>query len=318
MVGARPALNKDRFLAGALLGLVAAVAWGAQFPIASRILTVIDPFYFTVIRYVLVSLILVILLAMYEGVEAIRLDGRGTSVWFYGTMAFTGYNFLVFLGQKMAGQAGAVLAAIMMALMPMVFVLVLWILRRTKPSAVTLGCIAAAFVGVSLVITRGDITALSSTTGNLVPSLMILAGVFAYVVYTIGASTLPWSPLRYTTLTCILGTVTGLAIVVAATLAGQLAVPTIATLSAIHWEMGYMIIISGVLAQFCWNASNTALTPINGVLFVNLVPVATFVIEILTGYRMGVLEVVGIVITISALVANNLTQRQLPQVQRAR
>ncbi len=308
---------KDRVLAGALLGLVAGVAWGAQFPIAGIALTVIDPFYFTVVRYVGVSLILAILLVASEGVRALRPDGSGTRVWLYGTMAFTVYNFLVFLGQKIAGPSGAVLASIMMALMPMTSVLVLWVSRKITPSPVTLGCIVAAFLGVSLVITRGDLSALSSTSGNLIPALMILTGVFAWVIYTIGGSTLPWSPLRYTTLACILGTASALVIVVLATLAGSLAVPAADTLSAIRWEMGYMIVVSGVFAQFCWNAGNRALTPINGILFINLVPVTTFVIAILSGYNMSTLEVVGAVVTIAALVSNNLYQRKLLRTQNA-
>jgi hypothetical protein len=51
--------------------------------------------------------------------------------------------------------------------------------------------------------------------------------------------------------------------------------------------MGYMVVISGVLALFSWNAGNRALTPIDGVLFINVVPVTTFVISIRSGYNMG-------------------------------
>lgn len=69
--------------------------------------------------------------------------------------------------------------------------------------------------------------------------------------------------------------------------------------------MGYMIVISGVLAIFSWNVGNRALTPINGILFINLVPVTTFVISILSGYHMSKLEVTGAIITIAALVSNN-------------
>ena len=64
-----------------------------------------------------------------------------------------------------------------------------------------------------------------------------------------------------------------------------------------------------MLAQFAWNAGNRALTPINGILFINLVPVTTFVIAVLWGYAMSRLEVAGAVVTIAALVANNLHQR---------
>jgi len=135
--------------------------------------------------------------------------------------------------------------------------------------------------------------------------------VFAWVIYTIGGSSFTWSPLRYTTLSCLLGTASALVIVVLATIAGYLKVPAVGTLSTIRWGMCYMIVISGVLAVFSWNAGNHALTPLNGILFINLVPVTTFVISILFGYHMSTLEVVGAGATIAALVSNNLYQRTL-------
>jgi drug/metabolite transporter (DMT)-like permease len=274
-------------------------------------LKVIDPFYFTLLRYMAVSLILVLILIVCEGVEALSFEGRGKWVWFYGTMAFTVYNFLVFLGQKTAGPSGAVLASIMMALMPITSVLVMWVYKKTTPSKFTLGCIVVAFLGVSLVITKGDTRVLSSPSGNLIPAVLILTGVFAWVIYTIGGGNFTWSPLRYTTLGCILGTASALVIVVLATIVGYLKIPAVDTLLTIRWEMGYMIVISGVLAIFSWNAGNRALTPINGILFINLVPVTTFVISIMFGYHMSKLEVAGAVVTIVALVSNNLYQRSI-------
>jgi drug/metabolite transporter (DMT)-like permease len=302
---------QDKLIVGALFCLIAGVTWGAQFPIAGSALKLIDPFYFTLLRYMAVSLILMLLLIVSEGTKAFSFESRAAWVWFYGTMAFTVYNFLVFLGQKTAGPSGAVLASIMMALMPITSVLVMWVYKKTTPSTFALGCIVVAFLGVSLVITKGDISVLSSTSGNLSPALLILTGVFAWVIYTIGGSNFTWSPLRYTTLSCILGTASTLVIVVLATIAGYLKVPAVDTLSTIRWEMGYLIVISGVLAVFSWNAGNRALTPINGILFINLVPVTTFVISILSGYNMSTLEVVGAVVTIAALVSNNLYQRKL-------
>jgi drug/metabolite transporter (DMT)-like permease len=235
---------------GALYCLVAGVAWGAQFPIAGSALKLIDPFYFTLLRYLAVSLILVALLIIAEGTKALRFEGKAGRVWFFGTMAFTVYNFLVFLGQKTAGPSGAVLASIMMALMPITSVLVMWVYKRTTPSTFTMGCILVAFLGVSLVITKGDIGVLSSTSGNLMPALLILTGVFGWVIYTVGGSNFNWSPLRYTTLSCVLGTASALVIVVLATIAGYLKVPDVETVATIRWEMGYMIVISGVLAIF--------------------------------------------------------------------
>lgn len=89
------AVMKDKILLGALYCLVAGVAWGAQFPIAGSALNLIDPFYFTLLRYLAVSLILVALLIIAEGTKAFSFEGKPKWVWFFGTMAFTVYNFLV-------------------------------------------------------------------------------------------------------------------------------------------------------------------------------------------------------------------------------
>jgi len=140
---------KDQSIVGVLFCLIAGMTWGAQFPIAGGMLKLIDPFYFTVLRYMAVSLILVLLLVVFEGAKALSFEGRARRVWFYGTMAFTIYNFLVFLGQKIAGPSGAVLASIMMALMPIISVLVMWVYKKSTPSTFTLGCIVVAFLGVS-------------------------------------------------------------------------------------------------------------------------------------------------------------------------
>jgi drug/metabolite transporter (DMT)-like permease len=302
---------RDRVVAGTLFCLVAGVAWGAQFPIAGSALKVIDPFYFTVLRYMAVSLILVLLLIFSEGVRALSFENKAWKIWFFGTMAFTFYNFLVFVGQKTAGPSGAVLASIMMALMPMMSVLVTWVYKRAAPGKFTLTCILIAFLGVSMVITKGDVSVLSSTSGDLIPALLILAGVFGWVIYTIGGSSVSWSPLRYTALSCALGTASALVLVVLATATGTLEVPDLAAVSAIRWEMAYMIVISGVLAIFSWNAGNRALTPINGILFISFVPLTTFVISILSGYNMSSREAIGAAITIGALVSNNLYQRRI-------
>lgn len=89
-----------------------------------------------------------------------------------------------------------------------------------------------------------------------------------WVLSTVGGSTFSWSPLRYTTLSCILGSASALVMVGLATIAGYLKVPDVETVAAIRWGMGYMIVISGVLAVFSWNAGNRALTPITGIRFV--------------------------------------------------
>ncbi|TPG82453.1 DMT family transporter [Brevibacillus laterosporus] len=304
-------MKTDNIMKGAFLCLVASVAWGAMFPVAESAFEFIDPFYFSVIRYSVVSLILIGLLVWKEGFKALRLEGRGWSLWFFGTMAFTCYNLLVFWGQNQLGTSGVILASVMEALMPMLSVLVLWIYKSNKPKPFTIGCIAVALVGVFMVITKGDVKSFLIGGSSIFAVLLIFIGVLGWVIYTIGGNHFSeWSVLRYSTLSCVLGTLTSGLIVLTLTTLNILQVPTMTSILSAGNELAFMIIFPGVIALISWNAGIKLLSPINGTLFINFVPVTTFIISVMQGYHMTIYDVGGTTLIIMALVCNNLYQRK--------
>jgi drug/metabolite transporter (DMT)-like permease len=131
------------------------------------------------------------------------------------------------------------------------------------------------------------------------------------VIYSLGAAELPeFSPLRYTTLTAALGwlTITGATVVAVAT--GLVALPSGHQLWAVTPQIAYLTIPGAFVAVLTWNAAIGILGPQNAVLFGNLIPVTTFAIEIVRGYRPNAVELAGAAVTIGALVANNLLARR--------
>ncbi|WP_232695877.1 DMT family transporter [Brevibacillus daliensis] len=309
-------MKSNIILKGALLCLIASMAWGAMFPVAESAFAFIDPFYFSVIRYVLVSIILFVLLWVKEGKKALRLEGRGLPLWFFGTMAFTVYNLLVFTGQNQLGASGVILASVMEALMPMISVLLLWIFNQNRPKPITVGCMGIALVGCFLVATKGDFQSFLLGGNALFPVLLIFAGVLGWVIYTIGGDQFShWSPLRYSTLSCLLGTATSVIVVFFLTLFGFLDVPSISALGAIAPEMSFMVVIAGVIALLSWNAGIKILQPINGILFINFVPVTTFAISLMQGYEMTMYDIVGTLFIMLALISNNLYQRRTAKIK---
>lgn len=125
-------MKRDRILIGGLLCLLASMSWGAMFPVAHSALKHVDALYFSLIRYSAVTVILIALLWLKEGREAFRLGKEGKRLWFFGTMAFTVYNFGIFLGQDMLGTSGIIIASIMEALMPMLTVVFMWLTIRSS------------------------------------------------------------------------------------------------------------------------------------------------------------------------------------------
>lgn len=311
---------RNSVLFGAFLCFIASASWGAMFPVANHAFHHIDPFYFTIFRYIGVTIILIPLLLWKEGKKAFRLDGKGWELWFFGTMAFTVYNLLIFWGEDLLGEPGIMVASVMEALMPMLSIVIVWLLTRNRPHGMTLFFVFTAFIGAIMVISKGNIVSFLSATTDIVPSLYIFIAVIGWVVYTMGGSKFHkegWSALRYSTLTCLLGTVTATIITFAITWSGYVSVPTLATIKTTSPHIAFMIIFPGFIALLGWNVGVSILSPLNALLFINFVPVTTLVISIAMGSTLTAFDFIGTAFIIFSLIANNIfirmQQRNTPE-----
>lgn len=302
---------RNSIFIGAILSAIAAASWGAMFPVANDAFKHINPFYFTIIRYLPVAAILVVVLYFVEGKEAFKTKGNGFKIWVYGTMGFTIYNLFIFWGQDLLGDPGVLLASIMEALAPVISVLIIWFLHNTRPYTFTISAILIAFVGVLLVITNGDFSLLFGA-GRLVPLIILLLAAGGWAAYTIGGGEFDgWSVLRYSTLSCLYGTLTALAVVIAVSLFGWIEVPTLHEVYMVRYNMLFMIFVPGLLALIFWNQGVKILTPINAILFINFAPVTTVVIQMIQGYTISFFEYLGVFIVCLMIVLNNLYQRMM-------
>jgi drug/metabolite transporter (DMT)-like permease len=300
--------------AAPIFALVAVLSWGAMFPIAAHAIPHVEALHLTALRYGLASIAFVALLWRIEGVRSLLPEGRTRRLWVLGTLGFAGFNLLSYVGLEHTGSRNA---ALIVPTMPLVTALVRWVRDGVKPAAVTIGATFVALAGVVLVISHGDLTTLGRG-GVGFGSLLVLAGVLGWVLYTLGAADFPdWSPLRYTTLSALPGTLSIFAITEVATLAGWVAAPSPGAVGEIWPELAFIVVMGAVAAVLAWNASIRALGPQNGSLFINLVPVTAFAISIGGGYRPGAVELAGAGLTVVALVGGNLFARS-PRRLRAR
>lgn len=300
-------MNGFTSLRGAGLLLVAATAWGGLFPAATVMLPVLDPFHMTAIRYGITAMIFVGLLALSEGPRALQLEGRGLRAALLGTAGFAGLGILVLVGlQHSRPEHGAII----MATQPLIAALVAWLFRGVRPPRATLTLLGVALVGVLLVVTKGRFAGLFDD-GTGVGNLLMFLGAASWVVYSLGAADFPsWSPLRYTALTCALSVPAIFGLTAAATAAGYVSTPSAADIESVGWQLVYVIGIASVLGVLAWNAGNKLVGVVNGMLFINFVPVTVFAIRIAQGHRFQPIEFVGAALVIGALIANNVVVRR--------
>ena len=284
----------NRYVGGMGCCLAAVLSWGGMFPIMGSVLTVVNPFAATAIRYTGAAALFLGLLYGVEGKKAFRLENRALLLWLLGSLAFAGCGFFMFLGQKMAGLPAAVTASVMTALMPLLSVLINWLFHGIKPGKYFLGFVLMSFAGVLCVVTRGDFASLLLLKEHLGADLLMVLAALCWVIYTIGASAFPgWSALRYTALTMVLGVATIWAVNLTLGVLGCNDLPSLAALGSIWPQLAYMIVIVSLVGVLAWNSGNKIVTPLNGVLFMNIVPLTTIVIAGLQGYLINQAECCG-------------------------
>ena len=305
---------KNKYLLGILFCLTAVLSWGGMFPVMGTAMKVVNPFIFTLIRYTSAAVLFLLLLYVKEGRKAFAFEGRSLQIWLLGSSGFAGFGFLVFLGQKLSGPSGALSASVMMALMPLLSVVVNWLFRGIKPLKYSLAFVLMSFFGVLTVVTKGDYATLARLRSDVLADGCILLGALCWVVYTIGAAYFPkWSPVRYTALTTCLGVLTIWAVNLALWISGYQRVPSLADCQSILPQILYMVLIAGFVGVLAWNAGNKILTSLNGVLFMDVVPITTFAIAAFQGYLFNRAEMIGAGLTVSALIFNNIYQRVATQ-----
>jgi drug/metabolite transporter (DMT)-like permease len=252
------------------------------------------------------------ILVLIEGKGALRLEGRGLRLFWLGSLGFAGFNLLAYTGLAHARPQSA---SLIVALSPLVTALVLWQRTRVRPSPATFALLVVALVGVALVISGGHPTTIVNGSIGW-GDLLVLGGVVSFVIYGLGAAGTPGlSPLRYTALTAAFGWVTTAAVTAVAIATGFVPLPSAADVWAVSPQLAYLIVPGAIVAVFTWNAAIGLLGPQNAALFGNLIPITTFAIVTVRGYRPGSVELAGAVLTLGALVANNLLSRRTVDAQ---
>ena len=289
---------------------ISILVWVPLFPVAKRVLPIVDAFTMGSIRYALGIVLLVALVVAIEGWKALDYEGRFWSATLFGLIGITGFNAFVWYGLTFTRPEHA---SVIMATQTPLVALILWITRGLRPAGFTIACMACAFAGVLLVVTKGDPAHVfmgGAGSATLVGDLLVFMGALSWIIYTLASARFTrWSPLRWTVLTCLPGTV-GLLLVNLLTLwKGTSLLPSLETLGTIGWQIAYFAVGTVVLGVLGFNFSVKYLGPLNTMLTLNFIPVGVFAIEAALGQSFSAVELAGAGLVVGALVANNFYLR---------
>lgn len=289
---------------GTLYMLLVISIWGGFLPVGKSALQAIDPYWLTALRFGTAALVFLGLLAMREGRDKLGTEGRTGTIFFFGACGFAGFGVCLFEGLRLTRPE---ISAMILATGPIQFALVQWWRTRRRPDNFTLAMIVLAVIGELLVVTAGDPRRLvgGDALGN---GLVFLASLF-WTAYTLGGQEFPkWSPVRYTALSCSLGSLGILLALLLATALGRSQPPSASQLASVWPQLVFIVFFVSVFGILFWNMGVAKLGPLSAGLFANFTPVITYLIAIAQGRRPDTAELTGALLVLAALIANNRHQ----------
>ncbi len=296
----------DEFTSGTLLVLLTVIIWGVQFPVAKQTFEAVNAFHSAVFRFTLPAIILLIALVIREGWSALNAGRDTLRITALGVIGMCGAPSLIFGGLMFTRPE---IAATIVATQPLLTVMVQRLMGGEKPALVSLLCIGVAFLGVVTVVTQWN-TSLDLSASEIAAVFMVLAGALCFVVYTIACARFRhWSSLRLTTLALMSGATANTLLVMALVSAGLLSHPAASEWLEVKWELLFLAFAGVLGAMFTWNIGARRIGALNAMLFINLIPVVTFIIRYMQGYRFETVELVGAAMVIAALSTQNLFMR---------
>lgn len=291
-------MNKtSRWLAVAAL-VFATVAWGGLFHAGKVALKNLDPFWFTLVRYVGAALLLTVILRWNGKVRWPLLRQHWRRLASLGLMGYGMFGILVFIGLSRSIPSHG---AVIMATMPVTTLFMRWIFERQAPQWWAWLAAMLAVGGVSLVsgVWEADKGFSNST---LAGDLIAFVGTVGWISYTRGqAAVAQLTVIEYTTFTALLALPGLLALALLATVAGYAHPPSADNLIAAAPSLIYIIVIATVLAALAFNKGVRNLGATHGIVFINLVPVSALLISIANGAHVSSGELTGTLLVIAAL-----------------
>lgn len=295
------------FVLGFVAAFGAVLAWGIQLPVAKDAFVAVNPFHLSLFRYVVAVSFLSIILVVHEGRGAFRYRGKGLWAIPLGVVGMCICPISAFIGMAMTSAEHCVVIG---SLQPTIAALAVWIFQRKRPATFTLVCIVGAFLGVMLVVSKGDVQFFRKP-GQLLGDFIILGGAVGWLVYTAGVGRLHgWSTWRVTVLTMLPGTVATLLVTQVMVSLGRIEVPTLAAIQSVAWPIAYLSFIGVLTGMLAWNFGARRIGIVNSSLLINFMPVVTFAYRAFQGHAFEQVELAGAGMVVSALIANNMYLRR--------
>jgi len=197
-------------------------------------------------------------------------------------LGLTGYTLLLYAA---LGLTGAVNAAVISAINPATIALAAAIFLHERLGRVQVLGLVVAFIGVTVVLTSGDVGQILEQ-GFGVGDLLVIGSVLAWTVYSLISRRLETPPITATAVQAVFAVATMLPVIaitgvsLPATGAGALG-------------LAYIVIFPSMAGYALWNIGASKVGPARAGIFLNLLPVFTVIIALAFGVTLELPAIIG-------------------------
>jgi drug/metabolite transporter (DMT)-like permease len=268
------------------LGL-AAILWGAQPVVVKAVLKELSPVMITFYRYIGISTILLIILFVNNGKNALPPVRHFPTLVLMGVTGITLNNVLQFSGLQYSTVINCTLVS---ATTPALTAVLSTIFLQEQMNAVQWIGIIISFFGVLFLVAHGSIRVIMSLSFNY-GDIMFFGSQVCWAIYSIlgrkvmveisPVATTAWAGLAGAIMTGILALWDGSDMTTNITSIGIL-------------SMSYIVIGGGVLAMTWWNNGVKEVGPSQASIFINIMPLVGMIFAVIfLGEHLGWREIIG-------------------------
>jgi drug/metabolite transporter (DMT)-like permease len=285
--------------------MLSTLFWGANFVLAGFVLTDISPQWSAALRFGLAALILLAIAFSHKAPLAALIRQHGASYLTLGIIGVAGFNLLFFYAMQTTSADNA---ALIMATNPLLTTFLAWLVLGEHPGLQRLIALPLALLGVTVVISDGNLAHLRELHVMTGDWLMLVANL-CWAFYNVLNRRLMPKNVSPTVNTALIISAGALVLLVVASFDTHgIHSPTLTTWLA----MAGLVITGTVLAYLLWNTGIARLGAGRTALFMNLIPVFAMLSAITIGTYPTPMQLVGGAIVFSGLLISMIPNRKKP------
>ncbi|BEO41277.1 membrane protein [Serratia marcescens] len=285
--------------------IIANFFWGTNFNVGAYIIAHQAPLSALIERFSLTTMSLLLLFGLRGQLRLSILKAHWRAYLILGVLGFTLFNASIFLGLRFTTPVNG---ALILATTPLWTLLFSIIWENEKLTPARIAGLLAGFIGVALVITKGDIQTLLRL--DISPGDgIILLGTLALALNMVGTRRMVHhaTAIETTSYSMLFGTLALLPL-------GMLFEDPWHNLStaalSVHVAVVYLALGGSLLAYLLWFNGLEKLGSVRTAIFFNLAPVFTMLIDTLTGSVPNIWQLAGAVwVIIGVLLVSGVLQR---------